>query len=76
VQRVKPTNTQTVLTRRARAANVADAFASAGGPSLRGEKIVLVDDVLTTGATTNACAHALRQAGAGAICVWTLARGA
>jgi ComF family protein len=76
VRRDKPTNTQTVLTRPARAANVAGAFAYAGGEPLRGAKIVLLDDVLTTGATTNACARALRRGGAGKICVWTLARGA
>jgi competence protein ComFC len=76
VRRVKPTTTQTVLTRPARAANVADAFACAEREPLRGQKLVLIDDVLTTGATTNACAGALRQAGAGKICVWTLARGA
>jgi ComF family protein len=76
VRRVKPTNTQTVLTRPARAANVANAFSYSGSKPLRGEKIVLIDDVLTTGATTTACADALRQGGAGKICVWTLARGA
>jgi ComF family protein len=74
LRRVKPTTTQTRLTREQRAANVHQAFAYCGGKKLTGEKIVLVDDVLTTGATTNACALALRRAGAGEICVWTVAR--
>jgi len=76
VKRIKPTETQTALNRPARAANVADAFAFAGRGPLHGEKIVLIDDVLTTGATTNACAAMLRRAGADRVCVWTLARGA
>jgi predicted amidophosphoribosyltransferase len=42
---------------------------------LDGERVVLVDDVFTTGATTSACAKALHQAGAGDVCVWTVARG-
>jgi ComF family protein len=74
LRRVKPTVTQTTLTREQRAANVREAFAYCGGKKLKGEKIVLLDDVLTTGATTNACARALRKAGAGEICVWTAAR--
>ncbi len=74
LRRVKPTKTQTQLTRDQRAANVQGAFAFCGGRKLHGEKIVLLDDVLTTGATTNACARALRKAGAGEICVWTAAR--
>jgi len=36
---------------------------------------VLVDDVLTTGATANACAKLLMQNGAAAVDVWTVARG-
>lgn len=74
LRRVKPTMTQTQLTRQQRAANVEGAFAFCGGRKLKGAKIVLLDDVLTTGATTNACARALRKAGAGDIIVWTAAR--
>lgn len=75
LHRVRPTQTQTRLTRRERAANVRRAFAFRPGPRLRGERIVLVDDVFTTGATTSACARALQAAGAGEVCVWTVARG-
>jgi ComF family protein len=74
LRRVKPTVTQTTLSREERAGNVRGAFAFCGRQKLRREKIVLVDDVMTTGATTNACARALRRAGAGEICVWTAAR--
>jgi competence protein ComFC len=75
VRRVKLTETQTRLTRAERAVNVEEAFAVFPGRKLNGEKIILVDDVLTTGATTSACAGALRAAGAGQVCVWTVARG-
>jgi ComF family protein len=74
LQRVRHTRTQTQLTRPERAANMRGAFA-AGTVDLRGVRVVLVDDVLTTGATTNACAEALRAAGAADVCVWTVARG-
>ena len=75
VKRVKSTATQTLLGKRERAANMKDAFALRG-KRLDGARVVLVDDVLTTGATTSACAQALREAGAGDVCVWTVARGA
>jgi ComF family protein len=76
LQRVEPTPTQTRLSRAERARNVARAFALRPGRKLAaGTRAILVDDVFTTGATTSACARALRRAGASDVGVWTLARG-
>lgn len=75
LRRVRPTPTQTRLSREQRAANMRDAFAVRRGADFAGRRVVLVDDVFTTGATTNACAAALRAAGADEVCVWTVARG-
>ena len=75
LKRVKPTQTQTLLTREQRAANVRRAFALRPGANLAGGRVVLVDDVFTTGATTSACARMLLAAGADDVCVWTVARG-
>jgi ComF family protein len=75
LRRVLPTRTQTLLSRPERVANVRNAFAMSPGRSLNGERVVLVDDVFTTGATTSACAQVLLAAGAAEVCVWTLARG-
>jgi ComF family protein len=75
LRRVAPTATQTLLTRQQRAANMRGAFALRPGVRLNGEQVILVDDVFTTGATTSACAQVLRAAGAGDVCVWTVARG-
>ncbi len=74
IERVEFTRTQTQLTRQQRAENVQRAFAMKEGKKLNGEKIILLDDVLTTGATSSACAKVLRNAGAGEVCVWTVAR--
>ncbi len=75
LKRTVATRTQTLLSREERVANMKNAFALCNGVRLDGQRIALVDDVFTTGATTSACAKALRAAGAGEVCVWTVARG-
>lgn len=77
LRRVTATRTQTQLSRSERASNVQRAFAfdKKNGAALKGKRAVLVDDVLTTGATTSACAKVLRAHGASEVCVWTVARG-
>jgi ComF family protein len=75
LKRIKPTETQTLLSRKDRAANVRSAFCLRREQRLDAKRIVLVDDVFTTGATTSACARVLRRAGAAEVCVWTVARG-
>jgi competence protein ComFC len=75
LRRVKATRSQTLLSRKARAENVAASFALRKATALRGRRYLLVDDVLTTGATTSACAKVLRKAGAELVAVWTVARG-
>lgn len=75
LRRVHSTSTQTLLTREERSWNMKNAFAVRKNVRLDDKRIILVDDVFTTGATTNACAQALRAAGAAEVCVWTVARG-
>jgi len=65
---------QTGLSALLRRRNVAGAFAVRERACLHGRTAVLVDDVLTTGATARACAGALRQAGAAAVHLLTIAR--
>jgi ComF family protein len=58
----------------ARARNVRSAFAIRPGRDFAGKRVVLIDDVMTTGATAEECARVLRRAGAVFIGVLTLAR--
>jgi predicted amidophosphoribosyltransferase len=66
--RVKATRSQIGLTRAQRAENVQGAFRAAASAALRGLNVVLIDDVLTSGATANAASRALLRARSGSRC--------
>lgn len=74
--RTRATAQQTGLSRKEREMNVRDAFAinPRHAERLKNARVLLVDDVFTTGATLNACADTLLESGAGTVAVLTLAR--
>ncbi|WP_454684367.1 ComF family protein [Ancylobacter moscoviensis] len=76
LERRRATTPQVGLDRTARLRNVAGAFAvpEAARAELRGRRVVLVDDVFTTGATIDACVKALTRAGAKRVDVLVFAR--
>jgi ComF family protein len=74
IERIRPTKIQAGLSRRERRMNVEGAFQLTQPRKADGRKILLLDDVFTTGATLNECAKILKRAGASRVCVLTLAR--
>jgi ComF family protein len=76
LKRVKATPQQVGLSQAARALNVQGAFrvSPTGKAAIAGRRLILVDDVITTGATIDACARALLRAGAAEVNVLTFAR--
>ena len=72
--RIRDTRPQTGLRAAERRKNVTGAFHVPHPESVRTLRVLLLDDVLTTGATVNACAQALLEAGAQGVWVATLAR--
>jgi len=76
LRRVRPTAAQAGLSNAGRRENVAGAFACRTGRrrDIASKRILLVDDVMTTGSTASACARALKRAGAARVVLLTLAR--
>jgi ComF family protein len=74
VRRAKPTTPQAGLTNAKRRANVRGAFQVRRPERVAGLRILLVDDVMTTGATASSCARELKRAGAARVTLLTVAR--
>jgi ComF family protein len=74
VRRKRFTAAQAGLTNAGRRANVTGAFRVPRPESVKGLRLLLIDDVFTTGATAGACARALKRAGASRVAVLALAR--
>jgi ComF family protein len=74
LQRRKSAGVQASLSVAARRRNVAGAFTVKPGVNLSGKRVLLIDDVMTTGATGSACAAALKRGGATSVSLLTLAR--
>lgn len=72
--KVRDTEVQSTLTKTQRAENVKDAFFVTDNTKIEDKKIILIDDIYTTGSTVNECSKALKQAGAKEICVVTIAK--
>ena len=74
LMRLRGTDSQAGLTPRQRRLNVRGAFGVSDPAAVFGKHVLLIDDILTTGATARAAARALLQAGAESVWVATLAR--
>jgi ComF family protein len=73
VRRV-PSPPQTSLSRKERLRSLRNAFGVRNPERISGKRVLLIDDVFTTGSTVNECARALRKAGSDDVSVLTLAR--
>ncbi len=74
LKRIRKTPRQATLSRQERLNNLNGAFIVPDPTKVAGKKILLVDDVLTTGATLHCCAEALLNAGAESVVIFTVAR--
>ncbi len=75
ILKTRPTKDQASLKEKNRIENMDNAFVCLRPGAVSGKKILLVDDVYTTGATMNECARILKQAGAAEVSGLAIARG-
>ncbi len=73
IKRIRNTETQTHLSREERNENVANAFKVTHKNKVTGKRILIIDDVITTGSTINECAKTLNEAGANKIFAGSIA---
>jgi competence protein ComFC len=74
LRRSRYTESQTRFSRKERLQNLQNAFELRKGTSVLGKRLLLVDDVLTTGSTLDECARVLKSHGAKSVCAVTVAR--
>jgi ComF family protein len=74
LMRLRATESQAGLTPRMRRLNVRGAFTVSDGSAVKSKHVLLIDDILTTGATARAASQALAKAGAASVWVATLSR--
>lgn len=74
LRRVRSTSAQAGLSGTGRRRNVAAAFRCRNSSLMKGRRVLLIDDVMTTGSTAAACALALKRAGASRVALLTVAR--
>ncbi len=75
LKRISNTGPQSELDKNERRNNIKDAFRVQNDGSIKGKRLLLIDDVFTTGATLNECARVLKAAGAAQISCLTFSRG-
>ncbi|MGH7197655.1 MAG: ComF family protein [Candidatus Omnitrophota bacterium] len=75
LRRMKSFSSQSLLPKEDRRSNIAGCFSVNEGFAVKNKRLLLVDDILTTGYTASEAARALKEAGAGAVTVLACARG-
>jgi ComF family protein len=75
LRRVIDTPTQTKLDAESRMKNLRDAFAVRDEKAFKGKRLVILDDVFTTGATMDSCSKTMKSAGARDVIALAVARG-
>lgn len=75
LEKTRKTKYQNELPKNERLINLKDAFRVCAGADIKGKAVLLIDDVMTTGATLDECARILLSGGADNVICFTLARG-